>query len=249
MGKILTDLVFLLDYLSLVEGASRESSVRSVLSILCFVRAEACSLVAFIENHALTLGGVDEVLHETLDSAAYGIKHEVRRIFDSELAGMTFDRTDQETHRSLLDAQGVLTNCFQQCMVNLLRVFDDSLSAARLFHDWQARRDHSFLLFKDLSALIDLVNDTEKESFASIAEQLESFRLGSMRFLMYKDWQAYEALTEPIIASIGNGESPIDLLHSFGCYLETLLGQVKGRAVLTDSGLEPLCVYDKLGIF
>jgi len=249
VGRILTDLVFLLDYLSLIEGASREGGVRSVLSILRAVRAEAYSLVAFIENHALTLGGLDEVLHETLDSAAYGIKHEVRRIFDSELAGVTFDQTDQETHGSLLDAQGVLTNCFQQCMVNLLRVFDDSLSAARLFQDWQARREHSLLLFKDLSTLIELVSDTKKESLASIAGQIESFRLGSMRFLMYKDWQAYEALTEPIIASIENGESPIDLLHSFGCYLETLLGQVKGRAVLTDSGLEPLCVYDKVGIF
>ncbi len=249
VGRILTDLVFLLDYLSLVEGASREGGIRSVLSVLRAVRAEASSLVAFIENHALTLGGLDEVLHETLDSAAYGIKHEVRRIFETELAGVTFDQTDQETHGLLLDAQGVLTNCFQQCMVNLFRVFDDSLSAARLFHDWQARREHSLLLFKDLSALIDLVNDSEKESLTSIAEQIESFRLGSMRFLMYKDWQAYESLTEPIIASIENGESPIDLLHSFGCYLETLLGQVKGRAVLADSGLEPLCVYDKVGIF
>jgi len=249
VGKILTDLVFLLDYLSLIEGASREGGVRSVLSILRAVRAEACALVVFIENHALTLGGLDEVLHETLDSAAYGIKHEVRRIFESELAGVTFDQTDQETHGSLLDAQGVLTNCFQQCMVNLFRVFDDSLSAARLFHDWQARREHSLLLFKDLSALIDVVNNTKKQSLASIAEQIESFRLGSMRFLMYKDWQAYEALTEPIIASIEKGERPTDLLHSFGCYLETLLGQVKGRAVLTDSGLEPLCVYDKVGIF
>jgi hypothetical protein len=249
VGKILTHLVFLLDYLSLVEGASQEGGVKSGLAILHAVGAEACSLVTFIENRALMLGGVDEVLHETLDSAAYGIKHEVRRIFDSELAGMTFDPTDQKPHGSLLDAQGVLTNCFQQCLVNLLRVFDDSASAARLFHDWNARRDHTLLLVKDLSALIDLVNDTEKESFGFIAEQLESFRRGSMRFLMCKDWQAYEALTEPIIASIGNGERPIDLLHSFGCYLETLLGQVKGRAVLADSRLEPLCVYDKLGIF
>ena len=249
MGRILTDLVFLLDYLSLIEGASREGGVRSVLSILRAVRAEACSLISFIENHALVLEGLDDVLHETLDSAAYGIKHEVRRIFESELAGVTFDQTDQETHVSLLDAQGVLTNCFQQCTVNLFRVFDHSITAARLFHDWQTRREHSVLLFKDLSTLIDLVKDTEKESLDSLAEQIESFRLGSMRYLMYKDWQAYEALTEPIITSIGNGNSPMDLLHSFGCYLETLLGQVKGRAVLADSGLEPLCVYDKVGIF
>jgi hypothetical protein len=171
--KILTDLVSLLDFLSLIEGAPREGGIRGVLSILSAVRDEACSLVVFIENHALTLRGLDEVLHETLDSAAYGIKHEVRRIFESELAGVTFEHTDQETHGLLLDAQGVLTNCFQQCMVNLFRVFDDSLSAARLFHDWQARREHSLLLFKDLSSLIDLVNDPEKESLAFIAEQIE----------------------------------------------------------------------------
>jgi hypothetical protein len=248
VGKILTDLVFLLDYLSLIEGASREVGVRSVLSILGIVRSEACSLVSFIENHALALEGLDEVLHETLDSAAYGIKHEVRRIFESELAGVTFDRAE-ETHGSLLDAQGVLTNCFQHCMVNLFRVFDDSLTSPRLFPDWQTRQKDSLLLFKDLSALIDMVNDTEKESLDSIAEQIESFRLGSMRLLMYKDWQTYEALTEPIITSIGNEERPIDLLHSFSCYLETLLGHVKGRAVLTDSGLETLCVHDKVCVF
>jgi len=249
VGRILTDLVFLLDYLSLIEGASREGGIRSVLSILRAVRAEARSLVSFIENDALKLEGLDEVLHETLDSAAYGIKHEVRRIFDCELVGVTFDQTDHETHGSLLDSHGVLTNCFQQCMVNLFRVFDNSLTAGRLFHDWQTRREHSLLLFKDLSALIDLVHATGKKSLDHIAEQIESFRLGSMRFLMYKDWQAYEALTEPIIAAIGNGESPVDLLHSFGCYLETLLGQVKGRAVLTDSADEALCVFDKSSIF
>ena len=153
----------------------------------------------------------------------------------------------------VFDAVGSAVECFVQDLIQPSQrkgvIFDESLSAARLFHDWQARREHSLLLFKDLSALIDLVNDTERESLAFIAEQIESFRLGSMRFLMYKDWQGYEALTEPIIASIEKGENPNDLLHSFGCYLETLLGQVKGRAVLTDSGLEPLCVYDKLGIF
>ncbi len=53
---------------------------------------------------------------------------------------MTLDRDDQETRGALLHAQGVLTNCFQQCMTNLARVVDASLTDARLFQDWQSRR-------------------------------------------------------------------------------------------------------------
>jgi hypothetical protein len=256
VGKVLTDLVFLLDYLSLVAGPRGLGGIKEVVAILNTVRGEAYALAVFIENHAMQLEGLDESLSETLDSSAYAINHEVRRIFNGELAHMSHDREDQETNGTLLHAQGVLTNCFQQCMINLARVFDASLTDARLFHDWQSRRESSLILYHDLAELIGLIQASEKASLSNfpertldfLARRLTAFRDGSMQCLMYKDWQQYEVLSEQVIASIRNGKSPADLLHHMGCYLETLLAHVKARSVLADLSLEPLSIYEKIDI-
>ena len=256
VGKVLTDMVFLLDYLSLVAGPRDLGGIKEVIAILNTVRGEARSLSLFIENHALKLEGLDDSLSDTLDSTAYAINHEVRRVFVGELSKMTLDRDDQESRGVLLHAQGVLTNCFQQCLINLARVFDASLTDARLFQDWQSRRESSLVLYHDLSELIELIKASEKDSLKYfprqsleyLEERLISFREGSMQCLMYKDWQQYEALSEEIISSIRHGESPADQLHHMGCYLETLLAHVKARSVLADLALEPLCLYEKIDI-
>src|SRR5258705_12896526 len=73
VSKVLADLVFLLDYLSLVEAAPQEAvRIPERMSILDAVRGEAASLVEFIENHALQVEGLEKSLHETLDGSAYG---------------------------------------------------------------------------------------------------------------------------------------------------------------------------------
>jgi hypothetical protein len=242
--------VFLLDYLSLVAGPRDLGGIKEVISILNVARGGAYSLVSFIENHALRLDGLDELLSETLDSSAYAINHEVRRIFDGELAEVSLDQDNQETRGTLLHAQGVLTNCFQQCMVNLARMFDASLTDDRLFQDWQSRRESSLILYHDLSELIVFVQASEQDSLKYFPEQslddleerLSSFREGSMQSLMYRDWQQYESLSDEIIAAVRNGERPADLLHHMGCYLKTLLAHVKARAVLADLVMEPVFI-------
>jgi hypothetical protein len=256
VGKVLTDLVFLLDYLSLVAGGPREpGGIKEAIAILNAVRGEAYSLVFFIENHAMRLEGLDDRLNETLDSSAYAIQHELRRIFESELTHVGTDHAEKDSLGVLLHAQGVLTNCFQQCMINLVRVFDETVTGARLFQDWQHRRERSLVLCRDLSELLELVQVSEKESLgyasgqdsmARLVEQLTTFREGSMRCLMYKDWHEYETLSEQIIAAIKNGENPANPLHHMACYLETLLAHVKARSVLADLALEPFCLYEKV---
>jgi hypothetical protein len=250
VGKVMTDLIFLLDYLSLVTSDREEpEALNEVLSILSTVKGEAYSLVAFIENHAMELEGLDESLSETLDCTAYAIKHEVRRIFECELLGVGFDRANPEARGLLLHAQGVLTNCFQQCMIDLARVFDESLTGARLFPDWQTRRERSLRLCRDLSELIEFVHAGENGSLGGLPEQLGSFREGSMQCLMYKDWHQYEIFSDQIIKSIRNRESPLQLLHHLGCYLETLLGHVMARAVLADPVSEPFGINDEIGSY
>jgi hypothetical protein len=256
VGKVLTDLVFLLDYLSLIAGPGDNPGIKEIVSILNVARSGAYSLASFIEDQALHLDGLDDCLSETLDSSAYAINHEVRRVFDGDLAQMSLDRDDQETRGALQHAQGILTNCFQQCMTSLACVFDASLTTGGLFQDWQSRRESSLVLYRDLSELIVLVQATEQDSLEcfpdqfldQLEERLSSFREGSMQSLMYKDWQQFESLSEAILATVRSGESPADLLHRMGCYLETLLAHVKARSVLADLALEPVCIYESIDV-
>ncbi|HYE64953.1 MAG TPA: hypothetical protein VD966_05190, partial [Pyrinomonadaceae bacterium] len=58
-------------------------------------------------------------------------------------------------------------------------------------------------------------------------------RHGSMHYLMYRDWEEFERFVVEVMDTRSAGElAPV--LHRFARYLETLLGQVRMRAVLND---------------
>jgi hypothetical protein len=235
LGKVLSDLVFLLDYLSLVEtNPHQPSRIVERLSILHAVRGEARALGEFIEKHALNANGLDQDLIDALDGTAYAITHEVRRVFDGELDQAKQDTNDQNVYGSLIHTQGVLTNCFQQCMISLIQVYDPNVSCSRLFNDWKVRRDRSLKLAEDLSELAHLVQNSDQVSLDYIVEKLRAFKKGSMQWLMYKDWHEYDLLSQQVIATAGRSESVDHLLHRMGCYLETLLAHVRARAVLSE---------------
>ena len=237
-SRVMNNLVFLLDYLAIVsdDRPRGPEALNEILSILDIVREESDSLVAYIEGHALKLHGSEGKLAETFDCTAYAIKHEVSRIFDGELAQVQFEQLDHQACAALFHGRGVLTNCFQQCLITVARVFDNSMTGADLFEDWQARRDNSLILYHDLGALIEQVRMAQAGSLDTIAEELTAFREGSMQYLMYKDWQQFEAFADEIILLLENGESPDEQLHCLHCYLETLFGHVKSRAVLAPVG-------------
>ena len=235
LEKTLNDLVFLLDYLSLLREQPPFGDYKETLSILQAVRVDGSRLVTFIETEVLPLDEIDGVLRDTFDSTAYAIKHELRRIFECELSESRIAMLEQLTYASLLHARGVLRNCFQHCVIDLVRLFDDSLTGARLYDDWRIRREQSSLLCRELSAMIGFVNDKQARSPEDIVNRLDAFREKGLQSLMYKDWQEYEVLADQLIETIRQGEDPADLLHQLGCYLETLLGHVRTRAVLVDS--------------
>jgi hypothetical protein len=130
-----------------------------------------------------------------------------------------------------------LRDCFQQSIVGLAQLFNPTLDVARLFSAFQTKLDQSLMLRDDLWTLLQLVRRAEKERdrypISRLLERLNSFRDGSLRYLMYKDWEASERFMEEVAAARGAVEvTPV--LHRFSAYLETLLGQVNMRAVLAD---------------
>jgi hypothetical protein len=115
-------------------------------------------------------------------------------------------------------------------------VFDSELDGTTLFNNSDMRFRQSLQLCEDLGQLIQLVtaseDDPKQTKCDALAEGIQKFRNESMELLMYSDWPQFETLCERIDLHVPQ-ELPA-VLHQFRCYLETLLGQVRMRAVLAN---------------
>ena len=238
MLVIFSDLARLLERLRFIEAALRKDSpLKSVLPLFTLVHAETRTLLKFIETRALRAEEIDESIFDALDSSNYAISMELRKVFAHELLGLSALRQAPQIYARVENAHGLLRDCFQQSTVALAQLFDPALDGARLFNAFQTRLEQSLALRRDVWILLQLVRRAEKERelypIARLLERLASFREGSLRYLMYKDWEACERFIEEVEAARGAVElAPV--LHRFGTYLETLHGQVNMRTVLAE---------------
>ncbi|MCA1606876.1 MAG: hypothetical protein LC775_15725 [Acidobacteria bacterium] len=237
MRGVFIDLARLLDYLLLIEKkVQQDQLLASTFSVFTNIHKESLALIEKIETDILQLEGADEELLSTLDGISYAIGHEIGRVYGFELVGIN-DPQSPPLRAKLERAHGMLRNCFQQSTITLTQLFNPALDGAELFDDFHARREEALLLYRDLWNLVQLARRADKEcdqfSVALLLVHLKRFRDGSMRFLMYKDWEEYEHFVKKVTAArrileIGPA------LEGLACYLETLLGQVRLRSVLTN---------------
>ncbi|MBD0373336.1 MAG: hypothetical protein ICV60_21045 [Pyrinomonadaceae bacterium] len=239
---IFTGLARMLGRLRFIEGVlRRDQPLKFLLPIFTLLHEEARVLLEFIETRAMRTDGLDEAIFDTLDGTNYAISMELRKVFAYELVGLSALRQPTVIYAKVENAYGLLRDCFQQSTVALAQLFDPQLEGAQLFDTFQTKLQQSLALRRDLWTLLLLVRRAEKERdqrpVAPLLERLAEFREGSLRYLMYKDWEACERFMEEVGAARGAVElAPV--LHRFGAYLETLHGQVNMRAVLANYPFE-----------
>jgi len=246
MRHVFTILARQLDYLQLIEKkVQQDQLLPSTFSVFTHVHKESLALIEYLETCVLQLEDVaGEDLLSTLDGIGYAIGHEVGRVYGFELVGL--NHPEQCPLRAKLErAHGMLRNCFQQSTISLAQVFDTTLDGEHLFNDFQERRNEALTLYRDLWQLVQLARRADKEcdqfSVALLVAHLKRFRDGSMCYLMYKDWEEYERFVKRVTAARRVLEIA-PALEGLACYLETLLGQVRLRSVLTNlSFIVPDC--------
>jgi len=237
MLDVFVDLARLLDYLRLIEKkVQQDQLLASTFSVFTNIHKESLALIEKIESDILQVEGADEKLLSTLDGISYAIGHEIGRVYGFELVDIN-DPQSPPKRAKLERAHGMLRNCFQQSTITLAQVFNPALDGEELFNDFHDRREESLALYRDLWNLVQLARRADKEcdqfSVALLLAHLKRFRDGSMRYLMYKDWEEYERFVKKVTAArrileIGPA------LEGLTCYLETLLGQVRLRNVLAN---------------
>jgi hypothetical protein len=241
VGTVFQDLLRLLECLTLIENHLRRAdAAEETFAFFQVIRDEARVLVDFIRQDGLSCDAMAEDLAETLDGITFAVNHDLQRVFETQAVTIpTPNGQPADAHvvvGKLYRAHDVLTNCLQQSTITLAIMFDPNLVGTRLFNNSDRRYRQSLQLCQDLSALIPLVDSAEKDcveqKLASLTAGIEKFRNESMECLMYSDWPQFEGFCEKI--KVTDAPELEAVLHQFRCYLETLLGQVRMRAVLTD---------------
>ncbi len=234
--RVFDDLIRLLDCLRMI-GTSLHQ-VGETLALFELINLEARALVEFTKTEGLRVAQVNERLYDAFDGLAYAIGHDVRRVFESELQALSADEPGHLAVGKISHAHGILTNCLQQSIITLAQVFDPRLDGRQLFNDSKTRCKQSLILCRDVWTIIKLMRRAgdrpDKNVLDLIVSEVKAFLNGSMQYLMYKDWEQFETFAHQLISATGEQADVGPLLHQFLCYLETLLGEVKMRAVVSD---------------
>ena len=237
VGTVFEDLLRLLECLSMSESHLRQADAASeTFALFKIIHDEARALVKFIRDEALTCEELTEEVAETLDGITFAINHDLHRVFENQQRGA--DSTAQVVIGQLFRAHDLLTNCLQQSTISLAITFDRKLDGTKLFDNSDMRYRQSIQLCEDISNLMELVEACggrrQGSAFPSLIARVEVFRNESLECLMYSDWPQFESFCEKIsLPEISSFELE-SVLHQFRCYLETLLGQVRMRAVLAN---------------
>lgn len=239
---IIERFVDLLAYLGLIDTALlADKPLKQTLPFFTLINQEARRLLRIVEVFAVRIENTNEELFNILDATKFAVSMELRKVFSFELVGLSTMKQAPSVYARVENAHGLLRDSFQQSIVGLSRIFDPKIEGARLFSAFRTKVEQSLELREDLWKLLQLVRQAEKERdlypIARLLEWLSKFRGGSLRYLMFKDWEACERFIEEVGAARGAIElSPV--LNRFSAYLETLLGQVNMRAVLIDHPFE-----------
>jgi len=238
VGTVFQNLLALIECLHLIESHLRQvDAADETFALFRVIHDEARSLVDFIRTDALNIPSMSEELVDTLDGITFALSHDLQRVFDADSPASLAGHTRHVIVGKLSRAHDVLTNCLQQSTITLAMVFDPELEGSKLFNNSDMRYRQSLQLCEDISELIKLIETSEvtgtEEAKAELEAGTEKFRQESLECLMYSDWPQFESFCELIAlpAEFGEVEST---LHQFRCYLETLLGQVRMRAVLAN---------------
>jgi hypothetical protein len=232
------DLLRLLECLDLVEVHLRKiESAEHTFEVFQLIHDDARALVDFIRTEALRPATLTEELFDTLDGISFAVNHDLHRVFETDVQPPGEGDGTHAIVCKLYRAHDVLTNCLQQSTISLAMVFDPGLDGLKLFNNSDMRFRQSLQLCEDLAQLIQLVEASEENPrdtvFGILTDGIQKFRNDSMEFLMYSDWPQFESVCEQIDPR-HDAQQLSAVLHQFRCYLETLLGQVRMRAVLAN---------------
>ena len=214
-------------------------------TLLLFARINELmhEMMDYINNRLMRYPNEEDDLFGSLDSAAYTASIELRKVYNRELRELIAIRPAPIVYAKIENSYALLNDSLQLTLVNFARLIEPNIEASDIFSSLKVKEEQSVKLRESmwnlLQAIQEAEQDPEKYPIDSLHEQLGEFSKESIGFIFYKDIETVERFIEEVVLT-KDKKDLVPILHRFGAYLETLLGQVNMRIVLAKHRFAPL---------
>lgn len=232
-----------LKWLSVVgKMLKNDEPLKTSLVLFARVNEQMQEMMSFINNRLLRFSNEEDALFGSLDAAAYTASIELRKVYNQELKGLAEIRPTPLIYAKIETAYSLLNDSLQLTLVNFAQLIDATIDPTDIFPNLQTKEEQSLQLRENMWELLQCIQTAEKDAqnypFDSLHENLKKFRDENLYFLFYKDMETVDRFIEEVLKT--EQKEVVPLLHRFGAYLETLLGQVNMRVVLANHPFEPM---------
>jgi len=212
-----------------------EEQLRDTILIFALVVSETRLLLAYIEKKVMKGRDPSARLYHVYDSFVYCLPLELKKVVNTELTDISVTRQTESLRTRVENSHGILKDCFQQSVVQLAQALDPAIDGARIFPDFQARREQSVQLRDGLVASVRALREFQQKQDAAAAErmktQVSEFYDHHIKYLMYRDWSGFELFYIEIL-KCASLPPLLQIAHRFETFLVTLLREVQKRALL-----------------
>ncbi len=217
--------------------------LKPALLLFANINEQMHEMMDYINNRLIRYPNEEDELFGSLDSASYTASIELRKVYNQELRELIAVRPVPLVFSKIENSYSLLNDSLQLTLVNFAKLIEPEIEAADIFPILKDKEMHSVKLREDMWNLLQAVKEAEKdpENFPldSLHKQLREFSQNSIGFIFYKDIETFERFVEELILTQVRKDL-VPILHRFGAYLETLLGQINMRVVLANHPFEPL---------
>jgi hypothetical protein len=219
-----------------------DEPLKPSLIIFSHVYDQTNDLIVHINNRLSRFPSEEAAIFDSLDSASYTASLELKKVFGQELTGLSTTRPVPSVFSRVETACELLSESFRQILSDFAKVIDPGVVVSELFAEFKIKLDESKALRRHLWVVLKAVQAAEqqpsKPNLDAATSELRSFLDNSLGFLFHKDMETLERFCEEIFATSEKNDI-VPILHRFGAYLETLLGQVNMRTVLANHPFDP----------
>ena len=232
----------LLGALKIVAGMlNADEPLKPSLIIFSHVYEQTTDLIGHINNRLARFPSEEAAIFDSLDSASYTASLELKKVYGQELTGLATTRPVPSVFSRVETACELLSESFRQILSDFAKVMDPNVVASDLFVEFKKKFEESQALRQHLWEVLKRVQAAEqqptKPNLEAAHAELRTFLDRSLTLLFHKDMETLERFAEEIFATSEKNDI-VPILHRFGAYLETLLGQVNMRTVLANHPFE-----------
>ncbi len=220
----------------------RAASRRRTLVLFSRIWSLAHSLSEYIRTRLLDQEPADSARSDVLDRLLFSTEMELRKVLEGELVDVAHLKESRTAQERMENACGILRDLFQQNILALAESYSGPVDARRIFPEHVTRRQQSLRLREELWALVvscrRFQESPDRKRLETFADDLAAFRRGAMRYLMFKDWSAFDRFASGFARDCST-KTFLSAAHQFEIFTKTLIREIGKRQVLADQPFAP----------